>query len=74
LLEKKAKLIIMSHLGKVDHKDPEKTASDKAKNNMAPVAARLGELVDAPVTFVSETRGPVLEACFRSCSECSCWR
>jgi phosphoglycerate kinase len=62
LLEKKAKLIIMSHLGKVDHKDPEKTASDKAKNNMAPVAARLGELVDAPVTFVSETRGPALEA------------
>ncbi|MBS3988161.1 MAG: phosphoglycerate kinase [Erysipelothrix sp.] len=62
LLEKKAKLIIMSHLGKVDHKDPEKTASDKAKNNMAPVATRLGELVDAPVTFVSETRGPALEA------------
>ena len=62
LLEKKAKLIIMSHLGKVDHKDPEKMAADKAKNNMAPVAARLGELVDAPVTFVSETRGPTLEA------------
>lgn len=62
LLEKKAKLIIMSHLGKVDHKDPEKTASDKAKNNMAPVAARLGELVDAHVTFVSETRGETLEA------------
>lgn len=62
LLERKAKLIIMSHLGKVDHKDPEKTASDKAKNNMAPVAVRLGELVDAPVTFVSETRGPALEA------------
>jgi phosphoglycerate kinase len=62
LLERKAKLIIMSHLGKVDHKDPEKTASDKAKNNMAPVALRLGELVDAPVTFVSETRGPALEA------------
>ena len=62
LLEKKAKLIIMSHLGKVDHKDPEKTASDKAKNNMAPVATRLGELVDAPVTFVNETRGPALEA------------
>lgn len=62
LLEKQAKLIIMSHLGKVDHKDPEKTASDKAKNNMAPVAARLAELVSAKVTFVPQTRGEALEA------------
>lgn len=62
LLERKAKLIIMSHLGKVDHKDPEKNASDKAKNNMAPVAKRLQELVAAKVTFVNETRGAALEA------------
>ena len=36
LLENGAKVILFSHLGKVDHKDPEKTAADKAKNNMAP--------------------------------------
>ncbi len=61
LLEHQAKVILMSHLGKVNHKDPEKVESDKAKNNMAPVAKRLGELVDAKVTFVNETRGANLE-------------
>ena len=62
LLENGAKVILFSHLGKVDHKDPEKTASDKAKNNMAPVAARLQEyLPNAKVTFVDATRGELLE-------------
>ena len=42
LLEHNAKVILLSHLGKVDHKDPEKTAADKKKNDMAPVAKRLG--------------------------------
>ncbi len=62
LVEKGAKIILLSHLGKVDHKDPAQTVADKAKNNMAPVAVRLGELVKAKVTFVDETRGPKLEA------------
>ena len=62
LVEKGAKIILLSHLGKVDHKDPVQTAADKAKNNMAPVAVRLGELVKAKVTFVDETRGTKLEA------------
>ena len=61
LVDEGAKVILLSHLGKVDHKDPEKTASDKKKNNMAPVAARLAELVKVPVTFVDETRGEKLE-------------
>lgn len=61
LLEHKARVILMSHLGKVNHKDPQQTESDKAKNNMAPVAKRLGELVDAPVSFVEKTRGTELE-------------
>ena len=61
LVNEGAKVILLSHLGKVDHKDPEKTASDKKKNNMAPVAARLAELVKVPVTFVDETRGEKLE-------------
>ena len=29
LLEKGAKVILLSHLGKVNHKDPEKTEADK---------------------------------------------
>ena len=51
-----AKVILLSHLGKV------KTDEDKIKNNMAPVAKRLQELVpDTKVTFVDATRGELLE-------------
>lgn len=56
LLENNAKLILMSHLGKV------KTEEDKAKNDMRVVAERLAELVDAKVTFVPVTRGEELES------------
>ena len=61
LIENGAKIILMSHLGKVDHKDPEKCEADKKKNDMAPVAVRLAELVDTRVTFVPVTRGEELE-------------
>lgn len=61
LIENGARIILMSHLGKIDHKDPEKKAADMKKNNMAPVAARLAEVVDTKVTFVPVTRGPELE-------------
>ena len=62
LVENNAKVILLSHLGKVDHKDPEKTASDKKKNNMAPVAKKLQELMpETKVTFVDATRGEALE-------------
>ncbi len=56
LLENKAKVILMSHLGKV------KTEEDKAKNNLDVVAARLAELLPGTkVTFCPVTRGPELE-------------
>lgn len=61
LTENGARVILMSHLGKIDHKDPEKCEAGKKKNNMAPVAARLAELVTNKVTFVPETRGAELE-------------
>jgi len=61
LIEHNAKVVLFSHLGKVDHKDPEKCEEDKKKNNMAPVAARLAQLVSCPVTFVSTTKGAELE-------------
>ena len=58
LLEHNAKVILCSHLGKVDHKDPEKTAADKKKNDMAIVAKRLAEVLpETKVTFVNATRG-----------------
>lgn len=63
LVKNNAKVILMSHLGKVNHKDAEKTEADKAKNNMAPIAVRLQEyLPESKVTFVAETRGEELEA------------
>ena len=62
LVENNAKVILMSHLGKVNHKDAEKTEADKAKNNMAPAAVRLQEyLPGVEVTFVPVTRGKELE-------------
>jgi len=61
LVEHGARIILLSHLGKVDHKDPTKTEADKAKNNMAPVAAKLAGHLSTKVEFVAETRGPVLE-------------
>ncbi len=42
------KVILCSHLGKV------KTEEDKIKNNLAPVAVRLSELLDQEVKFVSD--------------------
>jgi len=55
LLENNAKVILMSHLGKI------KTEEDKAKNSLKVVAERLAELVDAKVTFCPVTRGAELE-------------
>ena len=54
-LEKNAKVILFSHLGRV------KEASDLEKNNLAPVAKRLEELLGQPVTFIDKTRGEELE-------------
>lgn len=62
LISKGAKVILMSHLGKIDHKDPVKLAEGLKKNTLAPVAARLGELLGKEVVFSPETRGEKLEA------------
>ena len=62
LLKKGARVILMSHLGKVKHKEaPEVVEEQKKKNNMAPVAVRLGELLGQKVVFVPVTRGEELE-------------
>lgn len=50
------KAIVFSHLGRV------KSAEDIAKNDIAPVAKRLEELIGKPVKFVNATRGAELEA------------
>lgn len=60
LINKGGRVVLMSHLGKIDHKDPVKCEEGKRKNNMAPVAKRLGELLNKEVTFVPTTRGEEL--------------
>lgn len=54
-LSKNAKVILFSHLGRI------KEESDLAKNDLAPVAARLSELLEQPITFINKTRGEELE-------------
>ena len=54
-LEQGAKLILFSHLGRV------KDEADLAKNDLAPVANKLAELLGQPVLFINATRGEVLE-------------
>ena len=54
-LEHNAKIILLSHLGRV------KTIEDKETNTLEPVALRLSELLDKEIIFVTETRGELLE-------------
>lgn len=54
-LKQGAKLILLSHLGKV------KEESDLIKNNLYPVSIRLSELLERPVLFSDKTRGEQLE-------------
>jgi phosphoglycerate kinase len=61
LVKMGAKVILLSHLGKIDHKDPTKTESDKKKHSLEKVAIRLSELLKAPVTFCPETRGEMFD-------------
>lgn len=55
LIERGAKVILFSHLGKV------KSEADKATKSLRPVATRLSELLNKPVVFVPQTRGVELE-------------
>ena len=50
LLEKHPRLVLCSHLGRPKGRDPE--------TSLAPVCARLGELIDAPVHQAPEVVGP----------------
>ncbi len=53
--DKNAKVIILSHLGRV------KSEEDKKSNSLYPVSVRLSELLGTDVKFIEETRGSVLE-------------
>ena len=55
LVENDAKVILLSHLGRV------KSEEDKKTNSLKIVADHLSSLVKVPVYFIPETRGTVLE-------------
>lgn len=55
LIENNAKVVILSHLGKV------KTKEDKKKNSLFIVYERLCELLNTNVYFSSSTKGKILE-------------
>lgn len=54
-LEHNAKIILLSHLGRV------KEEADLQKNDLAPVATRLSELLNKEVLFIPKTRGVEVE-------------
>lgn len=71
LLENNAKVILLSHLGKVDYKKTEEEIeAAKKKNDMRIVAAKLQEyLPNNKVIFVNATRGEVLEDAINNMNE-----
>ncbi|CAM3201836.1 phosphoglycerate kinase [Leuconostoc rapi] len=56
VLENNGRAILFSHLGRIKSED------DKKELSLAPVAARLGELLGQDVKFVPQTRGAELES------------
>lgn len=54
VIEKKAKIILMSHLGRIEKEE------DKKDKSLEPVAKRLSELLNTNILFINETRGKKL--------------
>jgi len=63
VIDNGGKAIVFSHLGRV------KSAEDIAKNDIAPVAKRLEELIGKPVKFVNATKGAELEEAAKNLKE-----
>lgn len=62
LLSEGARVVLLSHLGKVKHKEaPEVVEQQKAKNNLEVVAPVLGELLGKTVAFSKATKGEEFE-------------
>lgn len=55
LINQNCRVILLSHLGKV------KSAEDKLKNTLEPVAYRLNELLPTKVIFSKQTKSPTLD-------------
>ena len=62
-IEHNCKIILLSHLGRI------KEESDLKKNDLAPVAKRLTELLKKDVIFINKTRGKELEEAIATMKE-----
>ena len=62
LVDQGAKVVLCSHLGKVDHKDPVKCEENKKKNDMKFVVSTLEELLGQNVYYVDEVYGEKVDA------------
>ena len=63
-IEKKAKIILFSHLGRVE------TEEDKKDNSLRVVAYRLSQLLNKKVLFIPLTRGKELEEAIKNMNAC----
>lgn len=62
LMDQGARVILCSHLGKVDHKDPVKCEENKKKNDMKFVVETLENLLGKKVNYVDEVYGDKVDA------------
>lgn len=62
LMDQGARVILCSHLGKVDHKDPVKCEENKKKNDMKYVVETLENLLGKKVNYVDEVYGEKVDA------------
>lgn len=69
LVDNGAKVVLCSHLGKVDHKDSEKCAADKKKNDMKYIVPTLEKLLDRNVKYVDEVYGDKVDSTLLSLKE-----
>lgn len=61
LLENGAKVVLLSHLGKVKHKDEEQAKKDMKKNDMKFITYRLEEIFGDKFHYCDENKGSKLE-------------
>ena len=69
LVDRGAKVVLCSHLGKVDHKDPVKCEENKKKNDMKYVVSTLEKLLGQSVVYVDEVVGDKVDAALAELDE-----
>jgi phosphoglycerate kinase len=66
LLKNGAKVVLLSHLGKVSHKEVAQTELDKATNDMKLVAPKVGQHIGPNFRYINATRGSEVEQAIKN--------